>query len=178
MVKAQIHAGGRGKGTFRGKDDGKPVMRPDGDKPLGGVVVVDGADAAEEVAARMLGNILVTKQTGAEGREVRQVLIEEGMEIAKEYYLALLLDRAIKAPVFIASAEGGTEIEEVAAERPEAILKVPVDPRVGYSPWIGRKMPSVSGMGKQQASAAGQADRRRCTRPSWRPTPRWPRSTR
>ena len=123
---------------------------------MGGVVVVDGADAAERVAAGMLGNILVTKQSGAEGREVNQVLVEEGMDIAKEYYLALLLDRAIQAPVFIASAEGGTEIEEVAATRPEAILKVPVDPRVGYSPWIGRKIAFGLGMGKQQASAAGK----------------------
>ena len=156
VVKAQIHAGGRGKGTFRSKADGQPVLRPAGDKPLGGVVVVDGPTAAEDLASRMLGNILVTKQSGAEGREVRQVLIEEGMEIAKEYYLAILLDRAIQAPVFIASAEGGTEIEEVAATRPEAILKVPVDPRVGYSPWIGRKLAYGLGLGKKQASAAGK----------------------
>jgi succinyl-CoA synthetase beta subunit len=156
VVKSQIHAGGRGKGTFRGKEDGRPVMRPNEDKPLGGVVVVDGAKAAEELASRMLGNILVTKQSGAEGREVRQVLVEEGMEIVKEYYLALLLDRALKCPVFIASAEGGTEIEEVAAARPEAILKVPVDPRAGYSPWIGRRIAFWLGLGKQQASAAGK----------------------
>ena len=126
----------------------------------------------------MLGNILVTKQSGAEGREVRQVLVEEGMEIAKEYYLAILLDRATQAPVFIASAEGGTEIEEVAATRPEAILKVPVDPRVGFSPWIGRKLAFGLGLGAKQVVGRGQADRRRCTRRSWRPTPRWPRSTR
>ena len=71
-------------------------------------------------------------------REVRHVLIEQGMDIAREYYLAILLDRSTRAPVFIASAEGGTEIEEVAATRPDAILRVPVDPRVGMSPWIGR----------------------------------------
>jgi succinyl-CoA synthetase beta subunit len=155
VVKAQIHAGGRGKGAFRAAD-GKPVLRPGSDRPLGGVVVVDGAQAAERVAEGMLGNVLVTKQSGAEGRVVRQVLIEEGMDIAREYYLALLLDRAVQAPVFIASAEGGTEIEEVAAERPEAILKVPVDPRVGYSAWIGRKIAFGLGMGKKQASAAGK----------------------
>ncbi len=140
VVKAQIHAGGRGKGTIQDRSSGKPVLRPQGDKPLGGVLVVDGADAAEEAARRMLGNVLVTKQSGPEGRVVGRVLVEEGMEIAKEFYLALLIDRAIEAPVFIASAEGGTEIEEVAATRPEAILKVPVDPRMGFSPWIGRKI--------------------------------------
>jgi succinyl-CoA synthetase beta subunit len=140
VVKAQIHAGGRGKGSIRDKASGEPVLRPDGDGPLGGVLVVKGAEAAEEAVRRMLGNLLVTKQTGAGGREVRQVMIAEGIDIAKEFYLALLLDRALKSPVFIASAEGGTSIEEVAAERPEAIIKVPVDPRVGYSPWIGRKI--------------------------------------
>jgi len=140
VVKAQIHAGGRGKGSIRDKASGEPVLRPDGDGPLGGVLVVKGAEAAEEAVRRMLGNLLVTKQTGASGREVRQVMIAEGIDIAKEFYLALLLDRALKSPVFIASAEGGTSIEEVAAERPEAIIKVPVDPRVGYSPWIGRKI--------------------------------------
>jgi succinyl-CoA synthetase beta subunit len=147
VVKAQIHAGGRGKGTFKDKTTGEPVMRPEGDKPLGGVVVVEGPDAAEKLAGLMLGNILVTKQSGAEGREVRHVLIEEGMDIAKEFYLAILLDRSTKSPVFIASAEGGTEIEEVAAERPEAILRVAVDPKVGMSPWIGRKLAFGLGLG-------------------------------
>ncbi len=140
VVKAQIHAGGRGKGTFRDAATGKPVMRPDGSKPLGGVVVVDGPEAVEEIASRMLGNVLVTKQSGPEGRRVGRVLVEEGMEISKEFYLAVLLDRAIRSLTFIASAEGGTEIEEVAATRPEAILKAAVDPRAGYSPWIGRSL--------------------------------------
>jgi succinyl-CoA synthetase beta subunit len=104
----------------------------------------------------MLGNVLVTKQTGPAGREVHHVLIEEAMDIANEFYLAILLDRARKAPVFIASAEGGMEIEQVAAERPEAILKVPVDPRVGYSPWVGRKIAYFLGMGKDEAKAAAK----------------------
>jgi len=150
VVKAQIHAGGRGKGSLRDKASGEPVLRPDGDGPLGGVVVVKGAEAAEEIVRRMLGNLLVTKQTGAGGREVRQVMIAEGIDIAREFYLALLLDRALKSPVFIASAEGGTSIEEVAAERPEAIIKVPVDPRVGYSPWIGRKIAFGLGMAPER----------------------------
>jgi succinyl-CoA synthetase beta subunit len=156
VVKAQIHAGGRGKGTFRREDEGEPLMRPDGEKPLGGVVVVATADEAEKAAEMMLGNVLVTKQTGAAGREVHHLLIEEAMDIASEYYLAILLDRAEKAPVFIASAEGGMEIEKVAAERPEAILKVPVDPRVGYSPWIGRKIAYFLGMGKDETKATAQ----------------------
>ena len=156
VVKAQVHAGGRGKGTFRREDEGKPLMRPGSDKPLGGVVVVSEADEAERAAEMMLGNVLVTKQTGPAGREVHHVLIEEAMDIASEYYLAILLDRARKAPVFIASAEGGMEIEKVAAERPEAILKVPVDPRVGYSPWIGRRIASFLGMKKDEAKATAR----------------------
>jgi succinyl-CoA synthetase beta subunit len=101
----------------------------------------------------MLGNVLVTKQSGPEGREVRRVLIEEGMSIAVEYYLALLLDRALQAPVFIASASGGTEIEEVAAARPEAILRVSVSPITGFQPWMGRKLGFALDVGpKLQAS--------------------------
>ncbi|HEX5045187.1 MAG TPA: ADP-forming succinate--CoA ligase subunit beta [Candidatus Polarisedimenticolaceae bacterium] len=155
VVKAQIHAGGRGKGTFRDAE-GRPVLRPDGSKPLGGVVVVSGPDQAQAVAARMLGNVLVTKQSGPEGREVRRVLVEEGMRIAREVYLALLVDRAAGGPVFIASAEGGTEIEEVAAARPEAILKVLVDPRAGYSPWMGRRLAFGLGFAGEQVGAVGK----------------------
>jgi len=140
VVKSQIHAGGRGKGKFQTKGSGEPVMRPDGGKQLGGVVIVDGAEAAEQYARLMLGNILVTKQSGAEGKEVGRVLIEEGMDIRKEYYLAVLLDRSVESPMFIASAEGGTEIEEVAANNPEAIIKVAVDPVTGFQPWVGRKL--------------------------------------
>jgi succinyl-CoA synthetase beta subunit len=139
VIKAQIHAGGRGKGRFRDAISGEPVLHPTKGQPLGGVVVASAAEA-EQIAACMLGNVLVTKQTGEDGRTVRRVMIAEGIEIASEFYLAVLLDRAIKSPVFIASREGGTEIEQVAAERPEAIVKVPVDPRVGYSAWVGRKI--------------------------------------
>ncbi len=155
VVKSQIHAGGRGKGTFRGSD-GKTILRPDGSKPLGGVAVVEGPDAAAEFAGRMLGNVLVTLQTGAEGREVRRVLIEEGMKIAGEYYVAILLDRTVQSPVVIASAEGGTEIEEVAAKRPEAILKVPIDPATGWSPWIGRRVAYFLGLRGEEASRAAK----------------------
>jgi succinyl-CoA synthetase beta subunit len=155
VVKAQIHAGGRGKGTFRDAR-GNTVMRPDGSKPLGGVLVVSGPDAAAEVASRMLGSVLVTQQTGPEGRQVRRVLVEEGMRIAREVYLAALVDRSLGGPVFIASAEGGTEIEEVAADRPEAILKVPVDPRAGYSPWVGRRLAYGLGFTGEQAGTAAK----------------------
>ena len=154
VVKSQIHAGGRGKGTFRDKS-GQTVPRPgDGDRPLGGVILADDAAAAEALARGMLGNVLVTRQSGPEGREVRHLLIEEGMDIASEFYLALILDRATRSPVFIASAEGGTEIEEVAAERPDAILRVAVDPRVGFSPWIGRRIAFGLGLEGKQVSAA------------------------
>ncbi len=149
VVKAQIHAGGRGKGHFLASSGREPILRDDG-KPLGGVVVAGDPVAAEEAARQMLGNVLVTKQTGAEGRKVGKVLIEEAMEIASEFYLALLMDRALKSAVFVASREGGTEIEEVAEARPDAIIKVPVDPRVGFSPWIGRKIAFGLGMGKEQ----------------------------
>jgi len=132
VVKSQIHAGGRGKGRFKGTD-------------LGGVVVTD-AGKAGEVAKKMLGQVLVTKQSGPEGKEVRRVLVEEGISIVAEYYVALLLDRAAQAPVFIASAEGGTEIEEVAAERPEAIHKLTISPITGYQPWMGRKLGFALGL--------------------------------
>jgi succinyl-CoA synthetase beta subunit len=156
VVKAQIHAGGRGKGVFRSQVDGSQISSPAGRGSLGGVVVVPTAEAAEEVGRRMLGNVLVTRQTGERGRQVRRVLLEEGISIAREFYLAILLDRALKAPLFVASAEGGTEIEEVAAERPEAIIKVPVDPRVGFSPWIARKIAFGLGLGREQLRPAGK----------------------
>jgi succinyl-CoA synthetase beta subunit len=116
------------------------------------VVVCDGGAQAAQIAKLMLGNTLVTIQTGPEGRVVKRVLVEEGMQIVSEYYLALLLDRALQAPVFIASAEGGTEIEDVAAHRPDAILKVPVNPVQGYSPWIGRRIAYGLGLEPQLAS--------------------------
>jgi succinyl-CoA synthetase beta subunit len=139
VVKAQIHAGGRGKGRFTGKS-------------LGGVIVTDAADAGK-TAQQMLGNVLVTKQSGPEGRQVRRVLVEEGMSIAAEYYLALLLDRGVQAPVFIASAEGGTSIEEVAEARPEAIHRLTVSPITGFQPWMGRKLGFALGV-KPELSGA------------------------
>src|SRR3974377_1441051 len=107
VVKAQIHAGGRGKG--------------------GGVKLAKSADATEQIADKMLGSRLVTHQTGPEGRTVQRVLIEEGLQIKHEYYLGIVIDRAAAKPVFMASKAGGVDIEKVADETPELILKEPVE---------------------------------------------------
>ena len=120
VVKAQIHAGGRGKG--------------------GGVKLAKSPEEAREIAARMLGMKLVTHQTGPEGREVRVLLIEEGLPIDKEFYLGIVLDRASGRPVFMASEAGGMDIEEVAARTPEKILKETVDPAVGFRAFQARKL--------------------------------------
>jgi succinyl-CoA synthetase beta subunit len=120
VVKAQIHAGGRGKG--------------------GGVKLAKSADEARELAEKMLGMNLVTHQTGPEGREVQVLLIEEGLPIDKEFYLGIVLDRASGRPVFMASSAGGMDIEEVAAKTPEKILKETVDPAVGFRAFQARKL--------------------------------------
>ncbi len=118
VVKAQIHAGGRGKGTFT-----------DGYK--GGVKVVKGGDAARDAAKHMLNNTLVTAQTGPEGRKVQTLYLTEGCDIAHEYYLAIVLDRETAQSVIIASTEGGMDIEEVADKTPEKLIRVPVSPTMG-----------------------------------------------
>jgi len=128
VVKSQIHAGGRGKGRFKEHPE------------LGGVKVVKGADAAAEVAARMIGSTLVTIQTGPEGKVVKGLLIEQGMDIERELYLGATLDRATGRVTVMASTEGGMEIEEVAEHSPEKILRESVDPTVGLMPFQGRKI--------------------------------------
>jgi len=120
VVKAQIHAGGRGKG--------------------GGVKLASSPEEAKELASQILGMNLVTHQTGPEGKIVRRLLIEEGMDIKRELYLGIVLDRATSKPVFMASTEGGMEIEKVAAETPEKILKEFIDPAVGFSPFQARRL--------------------------------------
>jgi len=120
VVKAQIHAGGRGKG--------------------GGVKLARSADEAADLAGRILGMQLITHQTGPEGRIVKRLLIEEGMDIKRELYLSVLLDRAAAAPVFMASSAGGMDIEEVAKDRPEAILREHVNPGVGLQAYQARKL--------------------------------------
>src|SRR3989475_6913382 len=126
VVKAQIHAGGRGKG--------------------GGVKLAKNADEAREIARKMLGMKLVTHQTGLEGREVRVLLIEEGLPIDKEFYLGIVLDRASGRPVFMASAAGGMDIEEVAAKTPEMIFKETIDPAVGFRSFQARKLAFALGI--------------------------------
>jgi succinyl-CoA synthetase beta subunit len=125
VVKAQIHAGGRGKG--------------------GGVKIAKSADEAEQLARQMLGMTLVTHQTGPEGRKVGRVLIEEGLQIDRELYLSIVIDRASASPVIIASASGGMDIEEVAAKEPEKILRERIDPGTGVIPFQARKL--AFGMG-------------------------------
>ncbi len=132
VVKAQIHAGGRGKGTFK-----------NGFK--GGVHLCKTPAEAREIAAQMLGQVLVTHQTGPEGKLVNQVLVAQGVDIAKEYYLAILMDRATGAPMVIASTEGGVNIEEIAEKTPEKIVREPIHPLLGLQPHQGRKIASMLG---------------------------------
>jgi succinyl-CoA synthetase beta subunit len=122
VVKSQIHAGGRGKGTFKSGLQG-------------GVKVCASAEEVFERAKAMLGQVLVTKQTGPEGRVVSKLLIEAASNIKKEFYLAVLLDRAAARPIVMASTEGGMDIEEVASKTPGKILKETVDPAVGMMPY-------------------------------------------
>jgi succinyl-CoA synthetase beta subunit len=134
VVKAQIHAGGRGK--------------------AGGVKLAKSADEAASLADSILGMTLVTPQTGPEGRVVRRLLIEEGLDIKREIYLSILVDRAVGAPVFMASAAGGMEIEEVAKEHPEAILRQAIRPETGFQPYHARKLAYGLGFSPELASVA------------------------
>lgn len=136
VVKAQIHAGGRGKG--------------------GGVKIAKSVAEAADLAGKMLGMRLVTHQTGPEGKIVQRLLIEETLPIEKELYLGILLDRAEAKPVFMASAAGGMEIEQVAAENPEAILKQHIDPGMGLEPFQARKIAFSLGLKPQQINPAVQ----------------------
>jgi succinyl-CoA synthetase beta subunit len=134
VVKAQIHAGGRGKG--------------------GGVKLARSAEEAAQLASKILGMNLVTPQTGPGGRIVRRLLIEEGLDIKRELYLSVLVDRAVEAPVIMASAAGGMEIEEVAKENPGAILRQTIRPAVGLQPYVARKLAFGLGLTAEQAQAA------------------------
>ncbi len=130
VVKAQIHAGGRGKGSF--KEEGA------GEK--GGVRLAKSVEEAAEEARRMLGRTLVTKQTGDAGKQVNRIYIEDGSGIETEMYLALLVDRQTSRVSFVASTEGGMDIEEVAENTPDKILSFSVDPATGYQPFHGRRI--------------------------------------
>ena len=140
VVKAQIHAGGRGKGSFKEADAG--------DK--GGVRLAKSVEEAAEEAKKMLGRTLVTHQTGPAGKQVNRVYIEDGSGIETELYLALLVDRQTSRISFVCSTEGGMDIEEVAAETPEKILSFAVDPATGYQAYHGRRIAFMLGLeGKQ-----------------------------
>lgn len=130
VVKAQVHAGGRGK--------------------AGGVKVAKSMDEVREYASQMIGSTLKTKQTGATGLPINMVLIEEGLAIANEIYLSAVVDRATRRVSFICSSEGGMEIEEVAANTPEKIITIGVDPAAGYFPYIGRRAGFAMGLDKAQ----------------------------
>jgi len=134
VVKAQIHAGGRGKG--------------------GGVKLARSVDEVAELAGKILGMKLVTHQTGPEGRIVKRLLVEEGLDIKRELYLSVLLDRGAAMPVFMASAAGGMEIEEVAKERPEAILREHVNPAIGLQGYQARKLAFGLGLAAESVKAA------------------------
>jgi succinyl-CoA synthetase beta subunit len=134
VVKAQIHAGGRGK--------------------AGGVKLARSAEEAAELAGKILGMKLVTLQTGPAGRIVKRVLVEEGLDIKRELYLGLVIDRAAAAPVFMVSAAGGVEIEEVARENPSAILRQTIHPAVGLQPYQARKLAFGLGLAPEVVGAA------------------------
>jgi succinyl-CoA synthetase beta subunit len=140
VVKAQIHAGGRGKGKFKEEDAGE----------AGGVRLAKSVEEAAAEAKRMLGRTLVTHQTGPAGKQVNRIYIEDGSGIETELYLALLVDRQTSRVSFVCSTEGGMDIEEVAAATPEKILSFSVDPATGYQPFHGRRIAFALGLeGKQ-----------------------------
>jgi succinyl-CoA synthetase beta subunit len=143
VVKAQIHAGGRGRGKFK-----------NGFK--GGVHIRKTPQEVREVAAKMLGQILVTHQTGPTGRVVNKVLVAESAEIAREIYFAVLLDRATAAPLIVASSEGGVDIETVATESPEKIIREPIDPLAGLQPFQTRKVAKQLGFESSQLKSAAK----------------------
>ncbi len=140
VVKAQIHAGGRGKGSFNEAEAGEK----------GGVRLTKSVEEAADEAKKMLGNVLVTHQTGPAGKQVNRIYIEDGSDIDRELYLALLVDRVTSRVSFVCSTEGGMDIEEVAANTPEKILSFSVDPATGYQGFHGRRIAFNLGLeGKQ-----------------------------
>src|SRR3989441_3016137 len=134
-VKAQIHAGGRGKG--------------------GGIKLAESPEKAREVASQILGMRLVTHQTGPEGRLVKRALVEEQLQVGRELYLGVVIDNSIGLPLVMASSDGGVEIEEVAAKTPERIHKTSVDPTIGFQPFQGRQLAMEIGLGGEMMRPAG-----------------------
>ena len=164
VVKAQIHAGGRGKGRLVAESEtaamyerltsepGSHEGQVMGDR-VGGVRLANNAQEAEAEAANILGKHLVSIQTGPEGKLVKNVLVEEQSAVASEFYLAIIIDGAQAAPLIMASTEGGQEIEVVAANDPDAIVRLPVNAASGYEPYIGRTLAARLGLAGEQAAA-------------------------
>lgn len=167
VVKAQIHAGGRGKGKFKEPEAGEK----------GGVRLAKSVGEAAELAKQMLGRTLVTHQTGPAGKQVNRIYIEEGSDIARELYLALLVDRGTSRISFVVSTEGGMDIEEVAASTPEKIVSFSVDPAWACRTSTAAAWPSPSGSKARRSSNACSWSRT-STAPSSRRTWRCSRSTR
>jgi succinyl-CoA synthetase beta subunit len=142
VVKSQIHAGGRGAGRFKDDPNGK-----------GGVRVVKSIDEVKKNASAMLGKILVTKQTGPKGKEVKRIYVEQGCDIKRELYLGMLVDRASQRITIMASTEGGMDIEEVAHKTPEKIVKVAIDPAQGLQAYAARKVAFALGLEGKQVGA-------------------------
>jgi succinyl-CoA synthetase beta subunit len=143
VVKSQIHAGGRGKGTFKSGFQG-------------GVKLARSVEEVVSHAQNMLGGVLVTKQTGPDGRQVNTILVAAAETIKKEFYLAVLLDRANSRPLIMASTEGGVDIEEVAETHPEKIVKEHIDPLMGFQAWQGRKIAAALGLKGDLAGQCGK----------------------
>src|SRR4051795_13677932 len=150
IVKAQIHAGGRGKGKFK-------ELGPDA---KGGVRLARSVEEVRTNAEEMLGNTLVTVQTGAEGKQVNRLYVTDGVDIAKEYYLALLVDRGSGRVAMVVSTEGGMDIEQVAHDTPERIATIAIDPAQGFMPHHGRALAHAlkltGDMNKQAQALAAQ----------------------
>src|SRR5438128_10825736 len=146
VVKAQIHAGGRGKGKFKEL----------GESAKGGVRLAHSIDEVREHASEMLGKTLVTVQTGAQGKQIQRLYITDGVDIAKEFYLALLVDRETGRVAIVASTEGGMEIENVAHDTPEKIATITIDPATGLMPHHGREVAAALGLSGDLAKQAGK----------------------
>lgn len=158
VVKSQIHAGGRGKGRFVNASNDAELDAAASGHPLAGDGGVRLARSIEEVrvaAEAMLGNVLVTKQTGKEGREVGRIYIEDGCDIADELYVSVVLDRSNNKILVMASSEGGTDIEDVAEETPEKIHKVWIDPAIGFAGYQGRQLAFALGITGKTVRKAG-----------------------
>ena len=145
VVKAQIHAGGRGAGHFTDNPEGK-----------GGVRLCKTVDEVKEAAEAMMNKVLVTKQTGPEGKEVQRLYVTDGVDIEKEYYCSVLLDRATSRVTFMVSTEGGMDIEEVAEQTPEKIVRASIDPAAGFQGFHARKLAFALGLNKAQMKSAGK----------------------